>query len=181
MTKNSMHYSGITPEDDINGEPPNVTEIGPTISSRSPATRFLTSPPYKVISVCVALFITISIFVFAAVSSSSASKSNRSAIIRNDGFDEKRLLPFLANNSDAESTVISSSSYPAILLYRYDKSDQIFGHIPHGWVDTDEPFLMVDQITMGVGECCRTTKQVFGSQYLNHKTMLCCRTTSYRR
>jgi hypothetical protein len=174
MTKNSMHYSGITPEDDTNGESPNVTEIGPATCSSSPASRFPTTPPHKGIFT-VAYLITIFFFffflilVFIAVASSSASKSNRSSVTRNDGFDTKKLFLFLVNDPDNERAVIGSSFYPAILLYRYDKSDQIFGHIPHGWVNTDEPFLMVDQITMGVGECCRAKKQVFGSQYLAHK------------
>jgi hypothetical protein len=161
MTKNSMHYSGITPEDDINGELSTVTEIGPTLSSSSPQAGFHALERYKKVSACMAFSIIAAVFIFVFIvigTSSKASISNRGIIARSDGFDEKSLLPFRVNGPEYESAVIGSSSYPAVLLYRYDKSDKIFGHIPHGLVDTEEPFLMVDQITTGVGERCRTKK-----------------------
>lgn len=171
-TKNSMHYSGITPDDDVNSESSTAAEIGPTVT-RSPRSQSATNPEFKIVSVCMGiLFIVFTIFLFAVGYSYRATKSNDSIATRNDGFDKTNLFPFIANDADSDSAVVGSSSYPAILLYKYGKSDQIFGHIPHGWVDTEEPFLMVDQITMGVGECCLTKILMFGRHYLNLKSIL---------
>ena len=47
---------------------------------------------------------------------------------------------------------IGHSAFLAILLYKHEQSDAMFGHIPHVWVGSEEPFLLVDQITRGVGE-----------------------------
>lgn len=171
-TKNSMHYSGVTPEDDVNSELSNAPEIGPTIT-RSLRSQSATNPEFKNVTVCMGiLFIVFITFLFVVGFSYRATKSNDSIATRNDGFDKTNLFSFLANDADSESAVVGSSSYPAILLYKYGKSDQIFGHIPHGWVDTEEPFLMVDQITMGVGESYLTKISILGRHYSNRKSML---------
>ena len=161
MTKNSIHYSGITPEDDINGESSTVIEMGqPTCHRILEPDQSVTSPQsYKLSWTRLLLFFWVCIgsiviiwTIFARVLGDGNSMPYRSVVTLNDGFDMRGLKPLLINDSDNENAVLGSSSYPAILLYRYDKSGEIFGHIPHEWVNNEEPFLMVDQITMGVGE-----------------------------
>ena len=67
------------------------------------------------------------------------------------------LLIAFAYHTDSTSTSYVSQKgaynpFRAILLYEHKKSGAIFGHIPRIWVSNEEPFLLVDQITKGVGE-----------------------------
>lgn len=73
-------------------------------------------------------------------------------------FDRTFLSPVSVDSAISTSNNIGSSSYPAILLYKYENSDDLYGHIPKDWVDTEEPLLLVDQVTKGLGK---------GQSYLN--------------
>jgi hypothetical protein len=67
-------------------------------------------------------------------------------------FDRNKLSPLPHAEGDVDRhKFLGCSAYPAILLYSYTDSEDIYGHIPHEWVDFDEPLLLVDQITKGVG------------------------------
>ena len=63
-------------------------------------------------------------------------------------FERNNLSPIPGSYFDKNS----DNQYPAILLYKFETSDDLYGHIPKEWVDSGEPLLLVDQITKGVGE-----------------------------
>ena len=66
-------------------------------------------------------------------------------------FDITQLRP-LISTQDVNVDIPSCRGccgYPAILLYTYRGSEDIFAHVHHTFIDTDAAFLLVDQVTKG--------------------------------
>lgn len=80
----------------------------------------------------------------------------------NDVLDISKIYPMKGNKNYNHPCVVGCS----ILLYKYDDSNNnkgnnnnnngfeghIYAHIPHIWLDNEVSFLLVEQITKGVGE-----------------------------
>ena len=67
-------------------------------------------------------------------------------------FDVTHLRPLLSTQ-DVNAADIPSCrgccGYPAILLYTYQGSEDIFAHVHHTFIDSNAAFLLVDQVTQG--------------------------------
>ena len=66
-------------------------------------------------------------------------------------FDITQLRPLLSTqdmNTDIPSCR-GCCGYPAILLYTYRGSEDIFAHVHHTFIDSNAAFLLVDQVTKG--------------------------------
>jgi hypothetical protein len=166
MTMNSLQYSGIAPECDMGDNPSALTDSSPLDISRSQhsessANRSRARFPERCTASTVSLFVLLGIPIYVLLGRSFSKSSSygvetnlvtlTASTSANSIFDRKQLSA-LSSTGPLNSHTIGGVSSSAILLYKYDKSDEIYGHIPYSVVDSEEPFLMVDQITKGVGK-----------------------------
>lgn len=168
MTMNSLQYSGIAPELDMSDNPSAFIDSSPLDISRSQnselsANRSRGNFFERCTASNVTLLVLLGIPVYILLGRSFPKSPSygvetdlftfTASTSANSIFDRKQLSPVSSTGSFG-SHVLGGVSSSAILLYKYDKSDEIYGHIPYYVVDSGQPYLMVDQITKGVGEWC---------------------------
>lgn len=142
-SKIANQYSGIVPDDDATESSSSVLEIDQTsrhdiTGSGDLATSFSRRKKLTLVIIPVVVIGLISLLITFAYHTDSISTSS---VYQKDAY-----YPLTGQGTTGYSTFL------AILLYKHKKSDAIFGHIPYIWVSNEEPFLLVDQITKGVGE-----------------------------
>jgi hypothetical protein len=142
-SKVANQYSGIVPDDDATESSSSVLEIAQTsrhdiTGSGNLATSFSRRKKLTLVIIPVVAIVIFWLLVTFAYHTESRSTS--------DDYQKDAYNPLTGQGTTGYSTFL------AILLYKHKKSDAIFGHIPHMWVSNEEPFLLVDQITKGVGE-----------------------------
>jgi hypothetical protein len=142
-SKIANQYSGIVHDDDATESSSSVLEIAQTgrhdiTGSGDLATSLSRTKKLTLAIVLVAAISLIWLIITIVYYAQSRSSSNV--------YQKGDYYPLTGQGTTGYSTFL------AILLYKHKKSDAIFGHIPHIWVSNEEPFLLVDQITKGVGE-----------------------------
>jgi hypothetical protein len=162
-TKNVMHYTGMqtqdTDETEIDSSSTNIDVYPqPAVPEMSPTIEHSQRLKRKTwVIIIFALGATL-ILVIALIPSYNEGKVDSS--IKSNSFDRSQLYTVSRSSSSRDKTFcVGCSRYPAILLYRYyskdifssNNVDDIYGHIPHQWVNSESSFLLVDQITKGVG------------------------------
>ena len=168
MIMNSLQYTGIAPECDMSDNPSPLADSSPLDISRSQnfelsanrsRGKFLDSCIGSNFTLLVLLGIPIYVLLGRAFTKTSSYGVETDLVnftastSANSIFDRKLLSP-LSSTGSFSSHMTGGISSSAILLYKYEKSDEIYGHIPYAAVDSEEPYLMVDQITKGVGKWC---------------------------
>ena len=156
-SKIANQYSGIVPDDDTTESSSPVLQIG-EVGDRNnvvsgPATCFsdVHSRSKKRVNAIIALLVIVVvffllIFLLRLIIKSTVYSTSTGDVYKKDVYQKDVYYP-LTGKGD-----IGHSAFLAILLYKHEQSDAMFGHIPHVWVGSEEPFLLVDQITRGVGE-----------------------------
>ena len=151
-SKIANQYSGIVPDDDATESSSSVPELGPTgrhgNAGSGPATNFsyAISRRRKLTMLVIPVVILGLFFFWLGFSTVKSSKETNDLIATGDAFQKDVYYPLTGKGT------IGYTTFLAILLYKRENSDAMFGHIPHVWVGSKEPFLLVDQITKGVGE-----------------------------
>ena len=151
-SKIANQYSGIVPDDDVTESSSPVLQIdeigdrGNVVSGSATCFSDVHSRSKKRANAIIALLIIIVIFFLLTLILRLMIKSTVYSTSTGDVYQKDVYYP-LTGKGD-----IGHSAFLAILLYKHEKSDAMFGHIPHVWVGSEEPFLLVDQITRGVGE-----------------------------
>lgn len=146
-TKNAMHYTGMVTQDndDTDTISTNIEVPQPTAG-----TFFMRNKR------CMSIW-ALAIFALAIVLILILTDRKKHSPSQTKGFDASQL--YTLSRSGLEIQCVGCSKYPAILLYkRYSMDifsssnvDDIYGHIPHEWINCEASFLLVDQITKGVG------------------------------
>jgi hypothetical protein len=165
-TKNVMHYTGMqtrdTDETEIDSPSTNIDVYPQPAVPEMPTTIEYRQRLKRNTWLSVIFFFALgatSILVIAP----SYNQSKEDSSIKTDAFDRSQLYTSSHSSNSSSSSdgtfCVGCSKYPAILLYRYysrdvfstNNMDDIYGHIPHQWINSEASFLLVDQITKGVG------------------------------
>ena len=156
-SKIANQYSGIVPDDDATESSSpvlQICEIGDRSNDVSgPATCF--SNVYSgskklaiaiIVPVIIIVLFLLLVLILRLIIKSTSYSTSPGDVHQKDVYQKDVYYPLTGKGG------IGHSAFLAILLYKHEKSDAMFGHIPHVWVGSEEPFLLVDQITRGVGE-----------------------------
>jgi hypothetical protein len=158
-TKNAMHYRAVEPITDDTEIDSSSTNID--VNPQPEVPEISTSVGYsKFVSPRLFLSIFAVGFLLVLLSTLLMSPNNQikeDSSIKTESFDRSQL--YTLSRGRSETYCVGCSKNPAILLYKYyskdifssSNVDDIYGHIPHQWINCEASFLLVDQITKGVG------------------------------